>query len=175
MQGTAVSIIDGPGSITNLTPSATFTLSASYSASLTAADGKPNTYDYTNGVITIGPSSAPLLTATFQDLVMQSAQTSLGTATLNYAIAASAITYTGGTLAGTLTGGEILGNFTIVTAAATNGAGYVDLSQDFTGNNLTAKVGAVVPLPPTLPLLLSGAGLLLGATRRIRTAATACR
>jgi hypothetical protein len=166
MQGTAVALVTGPGQITNFMTPAAFTLTARYSASLTAADGQPNDYDYTEGILTIGAAgTAPLLTATFEDLVLQSAQTSLGTVTLNYAIGASGLTYTGGTLAGTLASGEILGTFTISAYAATNGAGYVDLSQDFTGDNLTVKVGAVVPLPATLALLLSGAGL-LGLLRR---------
>jgi hypothetical protein len=155
MQGTAVSIINGPGSVTNLTPSATFTLTANYSAALTAADGQPNTYDYTNGTITIGTAGSPaLLTATFSDLVMQSAGTSL----FNYVIASSPLVYTGGSLAGTLHGGEIVGSFTMTSASASTSRGYAILSQDFAGNNLTAKVGAVVPLPATAWLLLSGMG-----------------
>jgi len=162
MQGTATGIVSGPGQIMNFGTPATFTLTANYSAALTAADGQPNAYDYTNGTITIGTAgTAPLLTATFQDLVLQSAGTSL----YEYVIGTSALDYTGGTLAGTLTSGEILGSFTITSSAATNGAGYADLSQDFTGSNLTAKIGAVVPLPATLPLLLCGAGF-LGLLRR---------
>jgi len=163
MQGTAASIVSGPGEITNLGTPATFTLTASYSAALSAADGQPNTYDYTDGAITVGSSGAtPLLTATFQDLVLQSAGTSL----YNYVISTSALDYTGGTLAGNLTGGELLGSFTILAAAATNGAGYADLSQDFSGSNLTAKIGAVVPLPATLSLLLPGIALLTLIRRR---------
>jgi hypothetical protein len=154
MQGTAVSIINGPGSVTNLAPPTTFTLTANYSAALTAADGHPNTYDFTNGSITIGNAGSPaLLTATFSDLVMQSAGTSL----FNYVIASSPLVYTGGSLVGTLTGGEIVGSFTVTSASATS-QGYAILSQDFAGNNLTAKVGAVVPLPATAWLLLWGMG-----------------
>jgi hypothetical protein len=163
MQGTAVSIINGPGSVTNLTPAATFTLTASYSAALTAADGHPNTYDFTNGSITIGNTGSPtLLTATFSDLVMQSSGTSL----FNYVIASSPLVYTGGSLAGTLTSGEIVGSFTVTSASATTSQGYAILSQDFAGNNLTAKVGAVVPLPATSWLLLSGMGGLGALLRR---------
>jgi hypothetical protein len=168
MQGTAVSIINGPGSVTNLTPAATFTLTASYSAALTAADGHPNTYDFTNGTITIGNTGSPtLLTATFSDLVMQSSGTSL----FNYVIASSPLVYTGGSLAGSLSSGEIVGSFTVTTASATS-QGYAVLSQDFAGNNLTAKVGAVVPLPATAWLLLCGMGG-LGALSRRRQSTTA--
>jgi hypothetical protein len=155
MQGTAVSIINGPGSVTNLATPATFTLTADYSASLTAADGHPNTYDFTHGTITVGNAGSPaLLTATFSDLVMQSAGTSL----FNYVIASSPLVYTGGSLAGTLTSGEIAGSFTVTSASATTSQGYAILSQGFTGNNLTAKVGALVPLPAAAWLLLSGMG-----------------
>lgn len=136
MQGTAVSIISGGGSVTSLSPTATFTLTATYSAALTAADGQPNTYNYTNGVITIGNSGSPaLLTASFSDLVMQSAGTSL----FDYVIATSPLTYTGGSLAGTLTGGEVVGSFTVNTASGHTALGAADLSQDYTGSNLTAK------------------------------------
>jgi hypothetical protein len=155
MQGTAISIINGPGNSTSLAPTATFTLSATYSAALTVADGQPNTYDYTNGVITIGNGgSAPLLTATFSDLVMQSAGTSL----FNYVIASTPLTYTGGSLAGSLSGGEIVGSFTVTGANAYTSSGAANLSQDYAGNNLTAKVGAVVPLPASAWLLISGIG-----------------
>jgi hypothetical protein len=155
MQGTAISIINGPGSVTSLAMPATFTLTATYSAALTAADGQPNTYDYTNGIITIeNAGSAPLLTATFSDLVMQSAGTSL----FNYVIASSPLAYTGGSLAGSLTGGEIVGSFTVTSAAATTSSGAANLSQAYAGDNLTAKVGAVVPLPAAAWLLLSGIG-----------------
>jgi hypothetical protein len=164
MQGTAISIITGPGSSASLTPTATFTLTATYSAALTQADGQPSTYDYTNGVITIGNGgSAPLLTATFNDLVMQSAGTSL----FDYVIASSPLTYTGGSLAGSLPGGEIVGSFTVTSASAYTGSGAADLSQDYAGNNLTAKVGSVVPLPAAAWLLLSGIGG-LGALVRSR-------
>lgn len=167
MQGTAISIINGPGSVTSLATPATFTLTATYSAALTAADGQPNTYDYTNGDITIGNAgSAPLLTATFSDLVMQSAGTSL----FNYVIASSPLTYTGGSLTGSLSGGEIVGSFTVTGANAYTASGAADLSQDYTGNNLTAKVGAVVPLPASAWLLLSAIGG-LGALGRGRRAA----
>lgn len=153
MQGTAVSIINGPGSVTNLSTPATFTLTADYSASLTAADGQPNTYDFTHGTITIDNVGSPaLLTATFDDLVMQSSGTSL----FNYVIASSPLVYTGGTLAGTLASGEIVGSFTVSSAAASTSQGYAILSQNFTGNNLTVKVGTVVPLPATAWLLLWG-------------------
>jgi hypothetical protein len=163
MQGTAVSIINGPGSVTNLAPPATFTLTANYSAALTAADGKPNTYDYTNGTITIGNAGSPtLLTATFADLVLQSSGTSL----FNYVIASSPLVYTGGSLVGTLTSGEIVGSFTVTSASATTSQGYAILSQAFAGNNLTAKVGAVVPLPATAWLLLWGMGGLGALSRR---------
>lgn len=155
MQGTAISIIDGPGSVTSLATPAMFTLTATYSAALTAADGQPDTFDYTDGVITIGNAgSAPLLTATFSDLVMQSAGTSL----LDYVIASSPLTYTGGSLAGSLSGGEIVGSFTVTGANAYTASGAADLSQGYTGANLTAKVGAVVPLPAGAWLLLSGIG-----------------
>ena len=155
MQGTAVSIINGPSSITSLTPTATFTLTATYSAALTAADGQPNSYDYTNGVISIGNSgSAPLLTATFSDLVMQSAGTSL----FDYVIASSPLVYTGGALAGPLPGGELVGSFTVTSASAYTSSGAAILSGDYAGNNFTAKVGSVVALPPAVWLLLSGIG-----------------
>lgn len=155
MQGTAISIINGPGNSTSLAPTATFTLSATYSAALTAADGQPNTYDYTNGVITIGNGgSAPLLTATFSDLVMQSAGTSL----FDYVIASTPLIYTGGSLAGSLSGGEIVGSFTVTGANAYTASGAANLSEDYTGNNFTAKVGSVVPLPASAWLLLSGIG-----------------
>lgn len=101
MQGTAVSLINGPGSVTSLAAGTTFTLTATYSAALTAADGQPGSYDYGGGLITIGSAgNAPLLTATFSDLVMQSSETSL----LEYAIASGPLTYTSGSLAGSLTG-----------------------------------------------------------------------
>jgi hypothetical protein len=167
MQGTAISLINGPGSVTSLSPTATFTLTATYSAALTALDGQPSTYDYGNGVITIGSAgSTPLLTATFSDLVMQSSGTSL----FEYAIASGPLTYTGGSLAGSVTGGEIVGSFT-VTNASTNAFGAADLSQDYSGSNLTAKVGAVVPLPAAAWLMLSGLGGLggLGVLARRRT------
>ena len=163
MQGTAVSIINGPGNVTNLATPATFRLTANYSAALTAADGQPNTYDYTNGTITIGNAGSPaLLTATFSDLLMQSSGTSL----FNYVIASSPLVYTGGSLAGTLTSGEIVGSFTVTSASATTSQGYAILSQGFAGSNLTAKVGAVVPLPATAWLLLGGMGGLGALSRR---------
>jgi hypothetical protein len=153
-QGTAVSIINGPGSVTSLAAGTTFTLNATYSAALTAADGHPGSYDYGNGMITIGAAgNAPLLTATFSDLVMQSSGTSL----LEYAIASSPLTYTGGSLAGSISGGELVGSFT-VTNYTVNALGTADLSQSYTGANLTAKVGAVVPFPAAAWLLLSGIG-----------------
>ena len=162
MQGTAISIINGPGSVTSLATPATFTLTATYNASLTAADGQPNTYDYTNGVITIGNAGgAPLLTATFSDLVMQSSGTSL----FNYVIASSPLTYTGGSLAGNLPGGEIVGSFTVTSANATTSSGAANLSQGYAGDNFTAKVGAVVPLPSAAWLLLSGIGGLVALAR----------
>jgi hypothetical protein len=155
MQGTAISIINGPGSSTSLTPTATFTLTATYSAALTAADGQPNTYDFTNGVITIeNAGSAPVLTATFSDLVMQSAGTSL----FDYVIASSPLLYTGGSLAGTLSGGELVGSFTVTSANAYSSSGAAVLSSDYAGDNFTAKVGSVVPLPAAAWLLLSGIG-----------------
>jgi hypothetical protein len=164
MQGTAISIINGPGSVTSLGTPATFTLTATYSAALTAEDGQPNTYDYTNGVITIGNAgSAPLLTATFSDLVLQSAGTSL----FNYVIASSPLAYTGGSLAGSLPGGEIVASFTVTAANAITSSGAANLSQAYAGDNLTAKVGAVVPLPAAAWLLLSGIGG-LGALARGR-------
>jgi hypothetical protein len=164
MQGTAISIINGPGSVTSFATPATFTLTATYSAALTAADGQPNTYDYTNGIISIGNTgSAPLLTATFSDLVMQSSGTSL----FNYVVASSPLTYTGGSLVGGLTGGEIVGSFTVTGANAYTSSGAANLSQGYAGDNLTAKVGAVVPLPAAAWLLLSGIGG-LGALARIR-------
>jgi hypothetical protein len=107
--------------------------------------------------------SAPLLTATFSDLVMQSAGTSL----FDYVIASSPLTYTGGSLAGTLAGGEVVGSFTVSSASKYTASGAANLSQDYSGANLTAKVGAVVPLPATAWLLLSGLGG-LGAVARGR-------
>ena len=166
MQGTAISIINGAGSVSSLSPTATFTLTATYSAALTAADGQPNTYDYTNGVVTITPAgNAPLLTATFADLVMQSSGTSL----FNYVIASSPLSYTGGSLAGSLPGGELVGSFTVTTANAHTASGAADLSQDYSGANLTAKVGAVVPLPAAAWLMLSGLGGLGALARGRRT------
>ncbi len=165
MQGSAVSIINGPGSVTSLAAGTTFTLTATYSAALTAADGHPGSYDYGNGVITIGSAgNAPLLTATFSDLVMQSSGTSL----LEYAIASSPLSYTGGSLAGSFSGGELVGSFTVANYTA-NGVGAADLSQSYTGANLTAKVGAVVPLPAAAWLLLSGIGGLGTLARSRRT------
>lgn len=164
MQGTAISIINGPGNVTSLATPATFTLTATYSAALTAADGQPNTYDYTDGIISIGNTgSAPLVTATFTDLVMQSSGTSL----FNYVVASSPLTYTGGSLVGGLTGGEIVGSFTVTGASAYTSSGAANLSQGYAGDNLTAKVGAVVPLPAAAWLLLSGIGG-LGALARGR-------
>jgi hypothetical protein len=158
MQGTAVSVINGPGNVTSLPSGTIFSLTAAYSAALTAADGQPGSYDYANGTITIGSAgNAPLLTATFADLVMQSSGTSL----LEFAIASSPLTYTGGSLAGSFSGGELVGSFT-VTNYTPNAQGAADLSQDYTGANLTAKVGAVVPLPAAAWLLLSGLGGLAG-------------
>jgi hypothetical protein len=165
MQGTAISIINGPGSSTSLMPTATFTLTANYSAALTQQDGQPNTYDYTNGTVTIGNAgSAPLLTATFSDLVMQSSGTSL----FDYAIASSPLIYTGGSLAGSLSGGEIVGSFTVASANAYTSSGAADLAQDYAGNNFTAKVGSVVPLPPAAWLLLSAIGGFGALARRRR-------
>jgi len=156
MQGTALAVVNGPGIVTSLSPTATFTLTATYNAALTAADNQPNTYDYGNGTIVIGNPGSPLLTATFSDLVMQSSGSTLA----EFVIASSPLTYTGGSLAGNLPGGEIVGSFLISSAAATNASGYAVLSQDYTGNNLTAKVGAVVPLPASGWLLLAGIGAL---------------
>lgn len=165
LQATAAYIVDGPGSYTYLPAGTPFTLTASYSASLTQADGQANSYDYTNGVITVGTAGSPLLTATVSDLVLQSVSTGLGASV----IATGAIDYTGGSLAGSLPGGEIIANF-LVQPTVTNASGYAVLSDDFSGSSLTAKVGSVVPLPAALPLLVSGFGLLLGAgaTRRRR-------
>jgi hypothetical protein len=114
-------------------------------------------------MIAIGSAgNAPLLTATFSDLVMQSC----GTPLLEFAIASSPLTYTGGSLAGSFSGGELVGSFTVINYTA-NALGTADLSQSYTGANLTAKVGAVVPLPSAASLLLSGIGG-LGALARSR-------
>lgn len=165
MQGTAVTINYGPGDVVSLAPTETFTLTADYSASLTATDGQPSSYDYTHGTLTIGSPSSPLLTATFTDLVMQSSGTSL----FNVVIASSPLTYTGGSLKGTLNGGEIVGSFTIDPGSASmNSLNFADLSKDYSGSNLTAKVGAVVPLPASSWLLLGGLGALALAAQRRR-------
>jgi hypothetical protein len=163
--GTAVGVITGPGTIDYFPVPAAFSLSASYSAALTSADGQPNTYDYTNGLITVGTTADPLLTATFSDMRLQSASIGSGPATIDYVINSSSLVYTGGSIAGSLGSGEMTGSFTVGTSIA-NGNGYADLSKDFTGSNLTDKIGPVVPLPATLPLLVSGLGLLLVAGLR---------
>src|ERR1700753_1586139 len=74
MQGTALSINHGPGDVSSI--DATFTLTATYNAALTAADGRPSTFDFSNGMISIAGSDGTNLTATFSDLVMQSSGTS---------------------------------------------------------------------------------------------------
>ena len=143
-QATADAIILSAGNSQSLTPAATFTLTASY----LGPDTQSGAYDFGNGTLTVSNGgSSPLLTASFNDLVLQ---TGLG-AIIFYT---APLTYTGGSLAGTLPGGEMQGSFVETT-------GTSDLSQSFTGNQFTAKVGAVVPLPPGLPLMLSGLGLLL--------------
>jgi hypothetical protein len=168
MGASAVGVVNGPGSINDFATPVPFSLSATYSASLTAADGTLGDYDYTNGLIMIGSTTSPLLTATFTDLVMESGGDSL----FQFVIASSALNYTGGSLAGPLSGGNILGSFT-VGASTPNALGNADLSRDFTGSNLTAKVGPVVPLPATLPLLLCGLGLVSAVARRLRPIASA--
>jgi len=149
VQATASAIITGPGSSQSISPTATFTLTATY----LQPDAQPGAYDFGHGSITISNgASNPLLTASFNDLVLQ---TGLGTTVFF----SGPIAYTGGSLAGALPGGELEGSFLL-------SAGTTDLSQSFSGNNLTAKVGSVVPLPPSLPLMLSGLAV-LGLGRRL--------
>lgn len=138
------------GVSTPFTPAATFTLMGTYNAALTAAETTANTYDFSNGAITVN-NGTNLLTATFSDLKISSLSTSL----FSIAIGSGSLTYTGGSLAGTLTQGQVVGTFTLNTFTP-NGNSQPDLSQNFTGTNFTAKVGAVVPLPGTLALLLPG-------------------
>lgn len=173
MTGSVSQLFTASGVFTPIAPSATFTLSATYSATLTGNEqAGSNTYDFTSGTISIN-NGTNLLTATFNDLQL----TAEGTSLFQLAVGSSALTYTGGSLAGTLGGGAIVGSLT-VTGYTPNGNDVADLSQAFTGNNLTAKVGAVVtpvPLPASLPLLLSGllgAGAFAVRNRSSRTAQT---
>lgn len=173
MSGSANQLFTSSGVFTPIAPQATFTLTATYSPTLTALEAAgSNTYDFTNGSISINNGSN-LLTATFSDLQL----TSVGTSLFELAVGSSSLTYTGGSLAGSLGTGAIVGSLT-VTSYTANGNGVADLSQDFSGNNLTAKVGAVVapvPLPASLPLLLSGllgAGALAVRNRSSRNAQT---
>lgn len=163
---TADAIVTALGTQTALTPIGTFTLTGTYSAALTAADGAPNTYDYTTGTLSVN-NGTNLLTASFSDLRVSSLSTSL----YSIAIGSGSLVYSGGTLAGALTQGEIVGSFT-VSSFTPNGNGQPDLSQDFTGTNFTAKVGSVVPLPGSLTLVLP-ALLGLGALTRRRAAVAA--
>jgi hypothetical protein len=152
LTGTADAVYLSAGNPVSITPQGTFTLTATYSASLTAAESaSSNTYDFTNGFVTI-QNGTTLLTATFSDLKIVSEGTSL----FSVASASSPLVYTGGSYAGTLpAAGDLVGSFVLDSFTA-NGNGVADLSQNFTGDDLTAKVGAVVPLPAALPLLLSG-------------------
>lgn len=160
MTGTASAIVQSLGVQLPISPQATFTLNAQYSAALTSLEAPgSNTYDFTNGSITVN-NGTNLLTASFNDLQL----TSLSSGTYQLAIGSGPLSYTNGTLAGALTGGTLLGSF-IVDAYTANSNGVANLSDNFTGYDLTAKVGAVVPLPAAFPLLLSGLGLLGGWSR----------
>jgi hypothetical protein len=169
MTGTSTAVFASPGVIlTSLAPEATFTLTATYSPTLTATESPgSNTYDFTSGTLTIN-NGTDLLDATFSDLKL----TALSTALFQLAVGSSPLVYTGGSLAGTVGTGAIVGSLTLTSYTA-GGSGVADLSQNFQGNNLTAKIGATaVPLPGSLSLLLTG---LLGAgalTVRNRSART---
>lgn len=144
MQGTTDAIIFASGSPVSL--ATTFTLNATY----TQPDSQPSSYDFA-GTLTVGISGSPFLTASFNDLVLQ-------TGIPGDVLFSAPLTYTGGSLAGALSGGDLLGTFAVT--------GTPDFPESFTGDTLTAKVGAVVPLPPSLMLLVSGCGALAAALRR---------
>jgi hypothetical protein len=152
IQGTADAVIIAPGSTMSISPAGVFTLNATYQR-----PDPTSGYDFTNGSLTVtNGGSSPLLSASFSDLVVQTGvPTPFGTS----ATFTAPLTYTGGSLAGSLSGGVLLGSF-LLTSSGTN------LSQDFAGDQMTAKVGTVVPLPASLPLLLAGLCGLGGLTAR---------
>lgn len=147
MQGTTDAIIFASGPVSLST---TFTLNATY----TQPDPQSGSYDFA-GTLTVGSSGSPLLSASFSDLVLE-------TAIPGSALFSAALTYTGGSLAGSLSGGELAGAFSVT--------GTPDFPESFTGDTLTAKAGAVVPLPTSLLLLMSGFGALACAAPRRRQA-----
>ena len=127
MQGTAVSIISGGGSVTSLSPTATFTLTATYSAALTAADGQPNTYDYNERRDHHRQRGSPAL---IDGELLGPGDAVRRHFAVRLRVATSPLTYTGGSLAGTLTGGEVVGSFTVNTASGHTALGAADLSQE---------------------------------------------
>jgi hypothetical protein len=153
MSGTAAASVSSLGVQDPLSPQGTFSLTGTYDGAL--SNPAANQYDFTSGSLSIN-NGTNLLTATFTDLELISASAG----TIDYAIGSSALTYTGGSLAGALGSGEIVGTFTLAQVTALNGNGVADLSQAFSGESLTAKVGAVVPLPGTFGLAVAGIGLL---------------
>ena len=129
MDATVFSILTGGTPID--IPDAPFTLNASYSTSAGSI------YFFSNGTLSAGS----LLTANFDTLTLTSLGSNLGQFNGD-------LTYTGGSLVGGLTSGRIEGVF----SGATSG----DFSQAFTASNLSAKIGAVVPVPAAIWLFSSG-------------------
>lgn len=167
MTATASTIVESGSSSTPISPEGTFTLTATYNSALSALESPTsNTYDFT-GSLSINNGSN-LLSANIADLQI----TSFSSGTLELAIGSAALSYTGGSLTGLLSSGTLLGSFIVNSGYTTNANGVANLSDPFSGYDLTAKVGAVVPLPASLPLLLGGLGL-LGLGVRARAGRTA--